>query len=598
MGAGYSAVSEPALRRFVCVTLESPEQLQLMDSENENGIAYKFIKKEWSSRVERISKRGFVWVFRLNGRPFVAPLITLTKSHVVASVEVRDFMCRFIGRLEHLGLCLEGSVYSGKLFTRTTLMFSRPTEDFKIPFEAQLSRYDEHVICIAIRGRNVLQFPLPAQLASQQMDEEEPAPRLPVLFWIRNEFRSQIDNETVTAQYVEVAFKGTPFSTSKFEEMITAKRLFLGLIRYYYAMDYQLCASMSLKGNAKNDTFFFRKVYSPQKPLPKNFFLMSMENKNCLRLYECPVEAVRHIESCFGSGHVKQVKPSYMGCLEIILANNPFYTHSNQLVESQLQLLEIFNKLWENGWKCSGSIQISQAVNDKATVVFETAEKEEEEVKPQKPVANQKRSLTKLHSASPQACHHLFGLATARLDLIRILNPQPPNLKTLLREMIINQWDKGIQEEVPLQGGHCFKLRGRPWASRDLGPEANAGLHLLVFICEQFERLGWKLLCSLDCGSKINDDDEFHLYCEDGELLLFHYAPSSVPTAYSSLSDELFKNNTAINHKFTALALASALPPVRIPVKGAENCEDGAKVEVSLEGEENEPAKEENKSLS
>lgn len=64
---------------------------------------------------------------------------------------------------------------------------------------------------------------------------------------------------------------------------------------------------------------------------------------------------------------------------------------------------------------------------------------------------------------------------------------------------------------VPLQGGHCFKLRGRPWASRDLGPEANAGLHLLVFICEQFERLGWKLLCSLDCGSKINDDDEFHL---------------------------------------------------------------------------------------
>lgn len=87
-------------------------------------------------------------------------------------------------------------------------------------------------------------------------------------------------------------------------------------------------------------------------------------------------------------------------------------------------------------------------------------------------------------------------------------------------------------------------------------------------------------------------------YCEDGELLLFHYAPSSVPTAYSSLSDELFKNNTAINHKFTALALASALPPVRIPVKGAENCEDGAKVEVSLEGEENEPAKEENKSLS
>uniref|UniRef100_A0A915E4X3 Uncharacterized protein n=1 Tax=Ditylenchus dipsaci TaxID=166011 RepID=A0A915E4X3_9BILA len=71
MGAGYSDAGDPAVRRFICVTLESPDVLQLIDYENENGMAYKFIKKEWSTRIDRIVRRGIMWTFRLNGRPFV-----------------------------------------------------------------------------------------------------------------------------------------------------------------------------------------------------------------------------------------------------------------------------------------------------------------------------------------------------------------------------------------------------------------------------------------------------------------------------------------------------------------------------------------------
>uniref|UniRef100_A0A915E3Y6 Uncharacterized protein n=1 Tax=Ditylenchus dipsaci TaxID=166011 RepID=A0A915E3Y6_9BILA len=475
-----------------------------------------------------------------------APLITLGKSHISSSADVRDFFCRLISRLECCGYHLEGGTYVGKLFTRTTLVFSRPVENFQVPFEAQLSRYDEHITCVAVRGRNVLQLPLPVHGTGGEkgLDAETLVEKFSPVPWIRKEFCSQIESENVADNYVEIIFQSTPFTTTKFEEMITAKRLFLGLIRHYYSKDYQLCVPLSLKGNAKNDTFFFRKMYCKEKIPPKNFFLVSMEARNCLRLFECPNDAAHTIELCFESGKIKQIKPSYMGCLELLLANNPFYNSPSQLVETQLLMIEMVRKLWSIGWKCTGTLQISQTINDKATIVFETEDEEDDQSLPE-PTSPAPNIQVKLQPNQ----HHLFGIATSRMDLIRVFNSQPPNLKTILREIILNQWEKGIQEEVPFEGGHTFKLKGRPWASRDVGLESAKAQHLLLYICEQMERLGWRLLCSLDCGSKINDDDEFHLYCEDGELMIFHYAPCS-PAFHGNKIEEVFKveeNNQPVN---------------------------------------------------
>jgi hypothetical protein len=34
--------------------------------------------------------------------------------------------------------------------------------------------------------------------------------------------------------------------------------------------------------------------------------------------------------------------------------------------------------------------------------------------------------------------------------------------------------------------------------------------------------MGWQMLCSLDAGAKVNDDDDAHLYCEESELMIFY----------------------------------------------------------------------------
>lgn len=64
---------------------------------------------------------------------------------------------------------------------------------------------------------------------------------------------------------------------------------------------------------------------------------------------------------------------------------------------------------------------------------------------------------------------------------------------------------------------HTFKLRGRPWSCRDNTLETASGLHLLVFIAERLHQMGWRLLCSMDLGAKVNDDDDAHLWVPLGE---------------------------------------------------------------------------------
>jgi hypothetical protein len=95
-----------------------------------------------------------------------------------------------------------------------------------------------------------------------------------------------------------------------------------------------------------------------------------------------------------------------------------------------------------------------------------------------------------------------------------------------VREAVLKAWPRGIQSESSASPQiRVLKLRGRPWLSRDtlVGTtgETLAGLHLLVYLVERLEGEGWGLVGGMDVGSKVNTDDEFHPYCEDGELLVF-----------------------------------------------------------------------------
>lgn len=62
----------------------------------------------------------------------------------------------------------------------------------------------------------------------------------------------------------------------------------------------------------------------------------------------------------------------------------------------------------------------------------------------------------------------MFAITLARLDTIKLLKVSS-NVKTMVREVIIGLWPKGIQMENDINCGYSIKLKGRPFASRDTG---------------------------------------------------------------------------------------------------------------------------------
>jgi hypothetical protein len=127
-----------------------------------------------------------------------------------------------------------------------------------------------------------------------------------------------------------------------------SKRLFLTLVRNFSNNGYEFAAGLSIRGGYKNDTMIFKSTQiKPAKEI--NYFFISAEEKNRLRLFEAPSSAVEAVKSSIPSGNIKEVKPSYMGCVEIVFNNSPFDTSGKELADTQLQFLEIIDRLWQIG---------------------------------------------------------------------------------------------------------------------------------------------------------------------------------------------------------------------------------------------------------
>lgn len=57
-----------------------------------------------------------------------------------------------------------------------------------------------------------------------------------------------------------------------------------------------------------------------------------------------------------------------LGCAELKLTGNPFYTNGNELVETQRMTIDLLMKMFDIGWKLIASITLSQRINDKVGI--------------------------------------------------------------------------------------------------------------------------------------------------------------------------------------------------------------------------------------
>jgi hypothetical protein len=77
---------------------------------------------------------------------------------------------------------------------------------------------------------------------------------------------------------------------------------------------------------------------------------------------------LRIVEALIPSGQIKQIKQSYMGCVEMLLLGTPFDTDGSMLVETQLQFLELITEIWRIGYKMIGSVHTALGVYDRVKI--------------------------------------------------------------------------------------------------------------------------------------------------------------------------------------------------------------------------------------
>jgi hypothetical protein len=58
-----------------------------------------------------------------------------------------------------------------------------------------------------------------------------------------------------------------------------------------------------------------------------------------------------------------------MGCLEIVMQGNPYDSTGSDLVETQLQFLDLIDRLWSIGYELRGAIQTSLGQYDRVSLL-------------------------------------------------------------------------------------------------------------------------------------------------------------------------------------------------------------------------------------
>ncbi|KAI6198326.1 hypothetical protein M3Y99_01883400 [Aphelenchoides fujianensis] len=567
MGSSPSSFCPSLAANHLSLTIQTPNTIALMDCDGPTGLVYQMMLKEYTAGVEGIQDIQYLNAFRVNDKPFASSLLGTSKSQVLATARARISICNLICKMDEAGTRLLASVYLGKMFSRSTMFFERGLMS-GIPQEFDVCPPAERFICIAIRNRNILQFPLVPGLTNVKFD------------WIRTAFGSQLTGDESTAEYLEFSFKGQPFGNSgKHEEMITAKRLFLAMIRQFAKGGYELSVGLSLRGGFKNDTTFFKSNsrLADSNP-PTNYFLLGVEERNRLRLFECPTDVAKEIQESIVSGNIREIKPSYMGCAEIVFTGTPFDAESEALANTQLMFLEICSRLWAIGWKYKGVVYPSLGRYSKVFLFFRWTPSEklytkrgcrhrsqtarrifrsrgvrEKSRPPALPSPEASRPMggrggewargeRSFRSLSPPVGPHranllfestkeaprpAFALAMVRSDTIKLLNA-PTNVRTVVRELILAVWPKGLQSESEFPRGLSLKLRGRPFAVRDVAADCVEGIHLLVCLIEKLRLCGWVLHSGLELGARMVNDEETHGYSADGSMMLFIRSDHSI----------------------------------------------------------------------
>lgn len=107
----------------------------------------------------------------------------------------------------------------------------------------------------------------------------------------------------------------------------------------------------------------------------------------------------------------------------------------------------------------------------------------------------------------------LMCVALKSTDKLLLVN-MPDTIKTLVKDIIVSGWKRGIQEEQIVENGHEIQLYGNPW--KNFGEETILGRFLLTKIFSALAQQHWHFHATVNMQGK-------------GDSIFFRYDPEEMP---------------------------------------------------------------------
>ncbi|KAF9950103.1 hypothetical protein BGZ65_006859 [Modicella reniformis] len=210
-----------------------------------------------------------------------------------------------------------------------------------------------------------------------------------------------------------------------------------------------------------------------------------------IRLIDAPVNLrVALRKAIVASWGPIQREQDYNGAHEFKLKGNPWSGQGEEAVKARRLITAVLRAMAMHGWNLIQATDISKKQHDKDSLFFEPVV-----------VRNLDGSVSPTTSTAVVEVGHadMFAVSFNRTDRIRLIDA-PEHLRTLLRNIIMQQWKKGIQlEQFYDSSAYEYKLSGSPFFTT--GAEAVYIRLLLAKILACFREQGFKLYTSVDIST-------------------------------------------------------------------------------------------------
>ncbi len=225
---------------------------------------------------------------------------------------------------------------------------------------------------------------------------------------------------------------------------------------------------------------------SYQTQICVDYFAIQMGHTDRFRLIIAPQEVITATRSILSSLLPIDDEYTSPGFIEFKLKGRPWYTLGEKNLNTKYFMCSLLQEYYRIGWSLKTALDLERSGSDSDVLIFQKSQP----------------SMTSV-----------ICLSLNSTDRIRVLAPE--NVYGLIRQIIIQSWPNGIQDEGVFDKSYEFKLKGNPWMA--WSENSSDSINSPALICQIMSSLfknQWKFISAIDTGKNQTSLNALYFYYE------------------------------------------------------------------------------------